>query len=348
MTGTRILLVSRDPGGTNQVVACRAALSDVAHTPRQRDIAVRLRAILGLAADETPEFAIAAKQYALARWRAIDAAPIELPDAADAKEERDHAARLLARLAPGIVVTATSDQDCTTEKCFWRAAVDAAIPCFALSTHPANIPSRFRFDDGTPVWPTRILVDANSAAAELRMNGVPADRIVVLGDLHLTALEAATAPGIANRVALRAAWGASGEDRVVLFVSECVREMAAVAGRPVPFDESACLARLLQDIAAGHIPGFGTVDPARTLVVVRPHPKDMPGKYAAELAAAGGRTLHSAAGSPVDALHAADVVVGMESTMLYEAEALRYPVVSLVPDGMFARLHASQHMDRPQ
>ena len=348
MTGTRILLVSRDPGGTNQVIACRAALSGIAQTPRQRDIAGRLRTILGLAADETPDFAIAAKEHALARWRALDAAPIELPDAPDAKGGRAHAANLLTRLAPGLVVTATSDQDCATEKCFWQAAADAAIPCFALSTHPANIPSRFRFDDGTPVWPTRILVDADGAAAELRTNGVPADRIVVLGDLHLTALEATTSPDVADRAALRTAWGASGKDRVVLFVSECVREMAAVAGRPAPFDERACLARLLEDIAAGHIPTFGAVDPDRTLVVVRPHPKDGSAKYAAELAGARVRTLHSAAGSPIDALHAADVVVGMESTMLYEAKALRYPVVSLVPDGMFARLHASQHMDRPQ
>jgi len=348
MTRGRILLVSRDPGGTNQVVACRAVLSGRADSPGQRAIAVRLRAILGLAADDALDFSIAAKDHALKRWRSLDVAPIELPVAATVEAERDHAARLLARLAPDLVVTATSDQDCATEKCFWKAAAAAAIPCFALSTHPSNIASRFRFEDGTPVWPTRILVDSDGAAAELRASGVPADRVVVLGDLHLTALESAVPPDGSGRAALRATWGASGDDRVVLFVSECVREMAAVAGRPVPFDECACLARLLGDIAAGSIPAYGAVDPGRTLVVVRPHPKDAPGKYTTELAATRVRALHSGAGSPIDALHAADVVVGMESTMLYEAEALRYPVVSLVPDGMFARLHASQHTDRPQ
>ncbi|MBN9495455.1 MAG: hypothetical protein J0H39_01765 [Alphaproteobacteria bacterium] len=329
MSPPRVLLVCRDPGGANQTIACRALLSDSARNPAQRELAGRLRAAIGLPENARPDFAVAARDHAAARWASIGVRTTDVGDGG--------AAAAIAAAAPDVVVTGTSGADSDFEKRFWIAATTARVPCYALSTHPANLAERFRLADGTPAWPTAILADTPAAVRELGASGIPAERLTVLGDPHLTMLETAAPPDAGARARLREAWGAGPRDRVVLFVSECVSEMARAAGRTAPFDENACLAGLLAAIAAGAIPGYGAVDSGTTIVVVRPHPKDSPDKYAHQAARPDARVTVSRAGDALDALGAADLIAGMESTMLYEATLLGYSVVSLFPEGAFSR-----------
>ncbi len=337
MSPPRVLLVCRDPGGANQTIACRTLLSGGDRNPAQRDLARRLRAVVGLPENATPDFVVAARDHAAARWTSIGIPTMDLGDG-------DPAAAI-AKAAPDIIVTGTSDADCDFEKRFWIAATAARLPCYALSTHPANLAERFRLADGTPAWPTMILADTPAAARELGASGIPAERLTVLGDPHLTMLETAAPTDAGARERLREAWGAGPRDKVVLFVSECVSEMARAAGRTAPFDENACLAELLAAIAAGTIPGYGAVDPRATPVVIRPHPKDSPEKYARRTAPASMRVTISRVGDAIDALGAADLIAGMESTMLYEATLLGYSVVPLVPESAFKRWHSRLAMD---
>ncbi len=337
MSPPRVLLVCRDPGGANQTIACRALLSGGASNTAQRELARRLRAAIGLPESAAPDFAVAARDHAAARWASIGVRTIDLDDG-------DPAAAI-AKAAPDVIVTGTSDADCDFEKRFWIAATAACVPSYALSTHPANLAERFRLVDGTPAWPTAILADTPAAARELGASGIPAERLMVLGDPHLTMLETAAPRDAGARERLREAWGAGPRDTVVLFVSECISEMARVAGRTAPFDENACLTRLLADIAAGAIPGYGAVESGATIVVIRPHPKDSPDKYAHRTAPPDTRMTISRAGDALDALSAADLIAGMESTMLYEATLLGYSVVPLVPESPLMRWHSRLAMD---
>ena len=168
-------------------------------------------------------------------------------------------------------------------------------------------------------------------AQRLVAAGLPQERIRIVGDLHHDRVRRLAAAHRTDDIAaLRAQWGVGREVKVVLFASECAREMAA-AGRPSPYDEVEMLERLARHVASGNIPDIGVIDPAHTAIVVRPHPRDRAGKYDAIAAryVQQPRLTISAAGTPDLAIAAADLVAGMNSSLLYEAMELRRPVVSL-------------------
>lgn len=126
--------------------------------------------------------------------------------------------------------------------------------------------------------------------------------------------------------------GARDGERIVLFASECGAEMAEW-GLDVAHDEFACLDRLIRLMRRG----AADLGPVRivgdcALVVIRPHPKDRPGKYDAYAQAGPApRVLVDAGGDGIEAVLTADAVVGMDSSLLYEAEALGKPAISLLP-----------------
>ena len=107
------------------------------------------------------------------------------------------------------------------------------------------------------------------------------------------------------------------------------REMAAL-GRPAPYDEVETLDRLLTSIECGEVIGGIEAETRPTLVVVRPHPRDIADKFDAVIANRKARVIVSAAGTPSEAIMAADLSAGMYSMLLREAKALGRPVVSLV------------------
>jgi hypothetical protein len=191
---------------------------------------------------------------------------------------------------------------------------------------------RFTAPNGQPVYPDRIHAPNDAIRRTFIAEGGPTARIDVVGELHLDRLRGAAAAGT-TADALRTRWGARPDDTVMLFASECGREMAA-QGRPSPYDEIAHLDQLLAGLAAG-VPVCGTrYDAGHVLVVIRPHPRDVPGKYAGHIREnrndEGPRVIVSDGAPPISAIAAADLVIGMDSTLLREADALGVPVVSLL------------------
>jgi hypothetical protein len=163
--------------------------------------------------------------------------------------------------------------------------------------------------------------------------GLPVDRLRIVGDLYLDRLRLRDAGRPKEAItALRAGWGIGPSDVAVLFVSECTREMATFDDRRSYYDEVAMLEKLLDIIQSGKLPTGECVSAPEVLVVVRPHPRDKAGKYDAILAAHEGnpRVIVSSAGASDLAVSAADVVVGMDSSLLYEAHALGRPVHSMI------------------
>ena len=141
---------------------------------------------------------------------------------------------------------------------------------------------------------------------------------------------AAAIPG--DRLArVRRRWGANDGENIILFASECGAEMAE-QGLDVPYEELAYLDRLIELVCRSVAFGPVRSSPDRSLVVIRPHPKDRSGKYAAYLGTARApRTVLDGERDGIVSVLAADAVVGMDSSLLYEAAALDRPVMSLIP-----------------
>ena len=133
---------------------------------------------------------------------------------------------------------------------------------------------------------------------------------------------------------LRRQWGASDGDTVVLFASQPGDEMKKLR-RNIQRSELLYLRRLIQRIEDGREVGARAIDPASCLLVIRPHPRESDAKYASLLDRCRLRHVESRAGESIVAILAADVIAGMTSIFLAEAEVLDKPVIRLVDPATF-------------
>ena len=339
MNRPTLLFFSRDPGPTNVLIAVYEALSDPAI--RARSSAEFRRFAAEVARGETPEFVIYGRDQALDFWRFGGHEARDWSAAAPAQSsaaERDAALEELLR-GQGVtaIITGTSDVDEDTDCELWRAARALGMPSHVFLDHRSNLDRRFTDRDGTQAYPDAVYVPDMGYRDALIAVGLPAERVRVIGDLHLGRMRRMGQRVSAAEVAdLRALWSVDPGNQVVLFASECTAEMAAL-GRSSPYSEFEILEKLIANIRA-HQP----IDGQRTrlncsLLVIRPHPRDNEGKYDAYAALESPRVVVSGDGTPAQAILAADLVVGMDSTLLFEAEALGRTALSLVPSSSFAQ-----------
>ncbi|MBL8833919.1 MAG: hypothetical protein JNL71_16130 [Rhodospirillales bacterium] len=317
------LFFARDPGPTNQIAAAWHLCGEAG--PLVPEGAEKFRA------DLAP---FAAERLALARGPAVAAlarAGIASESVADAfgapgpRAAREAAAvSFLRARGVGVVVTGTSDVDEDLDRILWAAARSAGIESHVFLDHPANLAARFRDAGGELLLPDKLYAPDEGYRAALAAASVDFPDLRIVGPIHENRLAAGRTAAFAARGKLRALWGATDCDHVVLFASECGREMEAV-GRKAPYDEIVELTKYTENLARS---GAGT----RTILVVRPHPRDAAGKYDAWSKAAPAmlRCVVSAAGAPAEAILAADLVVGMDSTMLREARVLGRAHLSVV------------------
>jgi hypothetical protein len=313
-----LLFFSRDPGGANVLVALYETLTAGDEPPFGGGMADDLRSFFRIGAD-VPHIRAYAKDFAAAVWERQGYTVETWP--ADTNAET-----VLRRAGVGGIVTEASsiqDRTCGT---IWRAARTLEIPCAAVLDHTTNITARFVADDDTPIFPDRIYVLDDASKRALIDAGYPADSVAVYPNIHLE--RAATLAGGVDgdtSDALRRAWHTEPGGTVVLFASECASEMVA-AGHERYMDEFAVLAAIVERIR--NQASFGPVptDPATTVLVIRPHPRDTEGKYNRFEQAAEPRIVVSTDGTSLEAAKAADVVVGVKSMLLQEAATLGRPI----------------------
>jgi hypothetical protein len=245
-----------------------------------------------------------------------------------AREEspRDIAAArsLLDEAGARLLVTGTGDVDDRTTPLFWVAASQQGIPSVAVLDSADNM--QVRFDLAKGERPDRIVAPDSRAVARLHELGVLSSDIVLAENLHHARLAKLPPP---ERRTMRLAWDVNPDARVVLFASENAAEARAM-GRSVDFDEFALLASLIDDIEARRSVGPLTIKSEEVVIVVRPHPRDLPGKYDRYARAKEPRVVVSAAGTPGEAISGADLIVGMRSALLDEAHIIGRPVHRLV------------------
>jgi hypothetical protein len=302
-----VVFFSRDPGPTNLLLAVHAGFR-AGHAPGHLATGLPAR--------------IFARAPGMREWLRAGLPAEEMPIV----QTPAQAGLFLQKLGAVAVVTGSSDIDEPTDRLLWRAAAEIGIPSHAFIDHPANLAARLA---DAPVKPQYVYVPHVDYLPLLGALSDAGTQIEIVGDLHIAHLQTQRQSlGADSRAAIRRSWGASPRDAVVLFASECGREMIA-AGRRHPYDELATLARLASLVEGRAILCGKTLAPDSTVIVVRPHPRDTPGKYDSYVRAAAPRIVVSADEAPLAAISAADMVVGMDSTMLREAMAVGVPALSL-------------------
>lgn len=318
------LLFSRDPGGARQmfgllqslrgrfpaeathpgIVAVKAQLPDGAPLVFAKDFAITVFAGLGEPAEAWP-----------------------FPDTRGPGRDR-LLDGLLAERGVSVVLTATSDVDDDTDQALWQAARRAGIPSHGFVDGAFNVAPRFTSPEGVMVVPDFVHVP-NRAVFDEVTPYCPAERVSLIPDLIIGVHRQEMEQARRHAAGLRRQWGLGEGERAALFASENVEELVAL-GKPKHYDEYECLDRLLAALAGEHpVPGIAAG--AAQLVVVRPHPKERPNKFAAYCGrTTAPRVMVSTAGTASEAILAADLVVGMRSTLLREALDAGKPVVSLV------------------
>lgn len=339
MNRATLLFFSRDPGPTNVLIAVYEALSDPAILAGSSAEFRRFAAEVALG--EAPKFAIYGKDQALESWRVGGHAARDwneaVPAAASTAGCSAELEELLRNQGVTAIITGTSDIDEDTDRKLWRAARALGLPSHVFLDHRSNLERRFTDRNGRRSYPDAVYVPDEGYRDAIIAAGAPVECVRVIGDLQLERMRRIGQQVSTDEVAvLRANWGANSEKEIVLFASECTEEMAALK-RPSPYSEFETLDQLIADIRTNRSIGGRKFSPDRSVLVIRPHPRDSAGKYDAYAALESPRIVISRDGTPAQAILAADIVVGMDSTLLFEAEVLGRTAVSLVESSSFTR-----------
>ena len=308
----KILLFSRDPGGTNQLVAVRDLLLSANRQDRQ------IFAPLGLSA-AIPAIRIVAKDYARDIWKRLDA---DYHDWAEVG-----LGRLFEDFVPDLVLTATGHVDDYSEQEVWRQARSQDIPSAAFLDSADHVQDRFLDATGGKIFPDHVYVFDRQSAADLSGMDFPAGHIHITGDLYAGYLGRQDNPEAVRDI--RSAWNSQPGESIILFASDYISEIG-LAGFEDKVSEFECLDYLidgLEELAAAS----GLSGPFR--LVIRMHPKDTPGKYDAypDKSQLGLTIMINNQGLSQDAVRAADLVAGMRSALLREADVFGTPVLRLIP-----------------
>lgn len=318
------------------MAALQVLLSDFARNGKSSVMPGVLRDGLGLNAEgvDALELVIVAKDYARQTWER-DEIPYHDWDRVTAGiDPHLRTQQVLERFRPDMLITATSDVDDRTDVGLWSAARRAAIRSMAFVDHGVCLRERFLDETQQLVIPDHVfLPDADIVEEMQQVSGFSSD-LTVCGDLHLLRLPAKARAITPDMIATtRRSWKLGERDIAVLFPSEPRREIAN-AGRSFEDYEDDCLRRLGRYLAeGGTIPGLSAT--GRHVIVIRPHPKDTPGKYNALPKACPVPCVIDSTADVVQAILAADVVVGLDSTVMFEAETLGRPVYSLIRRSLF-------------
>lgn len=236
---------------------------------------------------------------------------------------------------PAAVLVGTSENPDSPIFKVTRAARDAGVPSFGFVDGPANAEHRFRGTGSDPLGhvPDRLLVSDPAARDAFVSLGFPRDAITVVGHpgmdrVRTRAAELETEGKAAVRARLFPDIDPSRQ--LVLFLCETsdgldpaefrrnddylLRGRGAHDGRT-----EICLEETIDALAAA------TPDAS---LVLRLHPKNETAAfrpYAGEVAAI------SAGGDPLEAVFAADLVIGMTTVLLFEAAVMRRPTISVTP-----------------
>ena len=247
-----------------------------------------------------------------------------LPEKADKEVAIDY----LVGAKANALLAATSCNSTNWERSFFAAAKDLSLPSIAVLDSWSSY--RERFADSTESdfhMPGRLAVMDDRARAEAVGAGLPESHIVITGQPAFDALvNCRRLFDVAARSQQRVSLSVNGDELMILFVSQPLREMSSAHGLVGQgFDEFQVVREVL-----GSLEGIAQDVGCKIAFVIRLHPRERPDRYD-WLASQHVRILISVGGNSRDVAMSADLVVGMNSVLLLEACHLGCIVVSVQP-----------------
>lgn len=308
MFSRKLLLISRDPGATNQMVAVNWLALNKKEWCRFPKFSKKL---FGREQADV-DVVIAAEPLAVPAWQGCKITEVS---------EKVDPRQILVSEKITHLVSGLDDIDAVTSRLFWEAARELHIPILTLCDNDINILIRCVDSEGNRFWPDHVLARNALGVAE-----IPQEIVTVEGDLYHSYLKAHG--GGAHD--LRPEWGICKNETVVLFVSQNCQEMRDI-GRDYPYSEFRELNKLIGYLNSGHFPP--RVPIKNPVLVIRPHPRDAKGKYnkyERREYGDGLRVIVSQQGTSTDAIFSVNIVAGMRSAVLEEAKLLGRETVSLL------------------
>lgn len=303
-----ILFVSRDPGGTNPLVA----LHDIFSGNKNLEIFRKFKSL-----ERDLNLSILAKDYAVAVWESFGITPEKWQD----KIVDNNIISYLSSLKPDWIITSTSHVDDRTEQNIWQTAKALGIATTAVLDSGHNVALRFQDDAGNLVAPSELFVPNEAAKNDLLSIGIEENNILITGDLFGDFIKDIKPGEIVQ--ALRNEWRGEGQETLILFASDYISEAieAGYSYGVTEFQYLDCLIEMLENGAIGH---FQTDLEPPYRIIIRPHPKDTPGKYDPYEKYKSEKIIikQSDRGNSLEAVQAVDIVAGMSSSLLHEAEVL--------------------------
>ena len=314
MKGRRILVVSRDPGGTNAILPLIAPLQALGN-----------------------ELKVYGKDAALSIYRKqnIDCADICVAIPSGTQEETDEFVR---KTRPDLILTGTSSED-FTERHLWKAAERVGITSFAVLDQWTNYRLRLISEGGNPmngavsselIVPSYFFIMDEFAKEEMCALGIDRNKLVVSGQPFFDYIRKTGDKVTPQKVEeLRRELTESDGGQVFVFASQPIASIHRQNGMPEDYwgyTEETVLNSVVKTLS------IVTRDLATEVtLVLRLHPKDEVEAYKGVVG-----TLPSSIKVVVDRgtdsnllLKASDLIIGMFSMLLLEAAILERPFISV-------------------
>lgn len=314
MKGRRILIVSRDPGGTNAVLPLieplRALENEV--IVYGKDVALSIYRKQGIECFDISNF--------------ISPATQEIAD------------EFLQKIRPDLLVTGTSSED-FTERRLWQAAERAGVRSFAVLDHWTNYRLRLIQEGDDPlnersapdlIVPSALFIMDEWARDEMCALGIERERLVVSGQPFFDHIvRRGDSVSTTEVEKLRRELTKNSGGLVFVFASQPIAKTHRMSGMPEDYwgyTEETVLKSIVKCLST-----LAGETGSQLTLVVRLHPKDEPKAYDDTLAG-----LPSSIKVVVDTetessllLKASDLVIGMFSMLLLEAAILRRHFISV-------------------
>jgi hypothetical protein len=251
------------------------------------------------------------------------------------------AATLLDLTAPRSIAVGTSENFDTLGLTLIAEARRRGVPSLAFVDQAANAAHRFRGRTSNPMAyaPDALLLPNESARTAFEQLGFPGERMTVTGHPHFDRLrEIGRRLEAEGRVSVRARLFPKipADQPLIIFLAEVGyvvnpegpdwERSFTLKGRGPNFLRGGATYRtaiVLEEL----LDALHEAEP-RAVVVVRPHPKNAPDEFAAyrdELAGV------SEGSDPLEAVFAADLVVGMTTALLEEAWGIGCRTLAILP-----------------
>ena len=315
MKEKKILMFSRDPGGTNAVMQLIAPLRALKY-----------------------EVAVFGKDAALSIYRRHNQNCLDIREAipSGTQEETNEFVR---RTSPDLVLTGTSSED-FTERRLWKAAKKAGIASFAVLDQWTNYRLRLIHEGDDPVTGSAtskemimtsvMFIMDEFSKKEMCMLGIDDQRLVVTGQPFFDYIRQAGSKFARPDIEKLRRELTGGQDGLLfVFASQPIASTHRQNGMAEDY-WGYTEKTILKSVAASLVRLAEELKVAVTLVL-RLHPKDEPDAYRDVLTTCSGSTkiVFDRETDSSLLLKAADLIIGMFSMVLLEAAILERPFISV-------------------